>query len=405
MCQQSKTFVFFPFKVLSLVVLLGTLLSLSGCDKKPEQAAAGFPPPPMVSVSEVLVQKLMLWEEFNGRTEAKEVVRIQPRVGGVIKKVHFREGDVIKKGDLLYTLDQKPFQIELDGAKANLARAKVQASLAKSEVERAKDLIKRKILSPDKFDQLVATENQSLAAVESAKASMSLANLNLEYTKIRSPINGRIGRTLFTNGNLVASDPTPDQLTTIFSLNPIYVVFDIDELSYLKYFSNEQKATTKNNKHKRTVFVGLGNETDYPREGFVDFVDNKVMADTGTIKIRAVLDNEDYQLIPGLFSRVKMLTTQAPQAMLISEHAILTDQDRRYVYVVDDKNLALRRDIKIGRSLENLRMVTEGLTPGDKVIVHGVQKVFFPGMPVNPQVIGMNDPPASPVPQPAPADE
>lgn len=389
MLQKSYT--------VNLVTVVTFLLLLTGCDKQPEQQAGGFPPP-AVSIAEVVVREITPWEEFSGRIEAMESVQIRPRVGGVIEDVRYREGDIVNKGDLLFLLDQQPFRAELNRAEAQLTQARTQAELAKVESKRAENLVSRNLLSEDEYDRRVATENEANANVLSAEATVQLARLNLEYTKIRSPIQGRSGRALVTKGNLVMSDPTPDQLTTILSLDPMYVVFDVDELTYLQFFTQSQQS-----KSKRTIFVGLGGEDGFPREGYVDFVDNQVSPDTGTIRMRAVLDNKNYQLTPGLFARVKLLATQPEQAILISDEAVITDQDRKYVYVVGEDNLAKRRDISIGKTIEGLRIVTNGLVPGDKVIVHGLQKVFFPNMPVMPQVIGMGDPPPPPGQMP-PAD-
>lgn len=394
MYEQSMTVALLP-KLFTLCLTAVALSQLAGCGQETDGQAGGFPPP-AVSVAEVIVRDIIPWEEFTGRIEAKEVVKIHPRVGGVIEEIPYHEGDIVKKGELLFVIDQQPFRAELDRAEAELARAHAQDDLARSEVRRAKNLVKRKLLSQDEYDRRTAAEDQASASVRSAKATLQLARLNLEYTEIRSPIDGRTGRVLVTRGNLVASNPTPDQLTTVLSLDPVYVIFDSDELTYLRYFGKAQPSVGRDEQKKRLVFVGLGNEEGFPREGYLDFVDNRVAPETGTIRLRGVLDNSDYQLTPGLFARVKLLATQSEQTILINERAILTDQDRKYVYVLGDKNSAMRRDIKIGRVFEGFRIVTEGLKPGDQVIVHGIQKIFFPNMPVMPQVIGMGDPPPSP---------
>ena len=383
---SAKTFA--PF----LAVIVSLLLT--GCSEEMEEQQGGFPPP-AVSVAEVIVRDVTPWEEFSGRIEAKEIVQIRPRVGGVIEKVEYREGDIVKKGDLLFVIDPLPFRAELNRAEADLARAKARAELTRVESQRAANLLTRKLISEDEYDQRIAADHQAKADVRAAKATMRLASLNLEYSEVRSPIDGRTGRALATQGNLVSSDPTPNLLTTVVSLDPVYVFFDSDELIYLRYFGNSQQLIGHDEQNRRTVFVGLGNEDGFSREGYVDFIDNRVDPDTGTIRLRAVLENKDYQLTPGLFARVKLLATKAEQSILINDQAILTDQDRKYVYVLGDENSAMRRNIKTGRAIEGLRIVTEGLKPGEKIIVHGIQKVFFPNMPVMPQVIGMSDPPPS----------
>lgn len=384
-------------RIITLLATLAGLIFLAGCNKAP-QGQGGGAPPPQVSVAEVAVRDVTPWNEFSGRIEAKEVVQLRPRVGGVIEEIRYREGDIVKTGDLLFVLDQRPFRTELNRAEADLAHAHAQSELARSEIQRARNLLERKLLSQDEYDQRVAAENQANAAVQSLEAAVKLARLNLEYTEVRSPIDGRAGQALATKGNLVTSDPTPDLLTTIVSLDPVYVYFDSDELTYLRYSKllAQQTATNGDTKKVRPVFVGLSNEDGFPHEGHVDFVDNQVNPDSGTIRMRAVLQNKDHQLTPGLFARVKLLATESQQAVLIDDQAILTDQDRKYVYVLGPENSTMRRDIKIGQTDKGLRVVTEGLQSGDQVIVHGLQKIFFPGMAVTPQTIHMGDPPPAP---------
>lgn len=359
---------------------------LAACGRPGEQQ--GGPPPTPVSVAEVAVRDVVPWDEFTGRIESIETVRVSPRVGGVVEEVRYREGALVKKGDPLFSLDARPFRAELAGAEAELARAGAQAELAHNEQQRAKNLFERKLLSQDAYDQRVAAEHQADAELRAAEAAVQIARLNLGYTDIRSPIEGRAGRALATRGNLVASDPTPDVLTTIVSLDPIYVTFDADEMTYLRYAGNPARDAT--------VYVGLADENGFPHEGRVDFVDNQVNPQSGTIRMRAVLPNKDHRLTPGLFARVKLLGREPASTLLVDDGAVLTDQDRKFVYVLGQENSAQRRDIAIGRLFEGLRVVTSGLQPGDKIIVHGVQKIFFPGMPVVPQPITMGDPPPAP---------
>ncbi|MEW5755914.1 MAG: efflux RND transporter periplasmic adaptor subunit [Pseudomonadota bacterium] len=385
-------------RVISVCAVLTGLVLIGGCGKEANQHGAA-PPPPPVSVAEVIVRDVVPSDVFNGRIEAVESVQLRPQVGGVIEQVRYREGDIIKKGELLFVIDQRPFRADLERAEAELARANAQANLARMERQRAVDLYARKLISTEEHDQRLATEAQADANVRAAEAAVRLARLDLEYTRIRAPITGRTGRALFTVGNLVASEPTPDVLTTIVSLDPVYVYFDSDELTYLRHAGSARQAEGKDK--GPVVFVSVGNEADFPRKGYVDFVDNQVDPRTGTIRLRAVLENKDYQLTPGQFARIKLLASAPVQAVLIDDKAILTDQDRKYVYVLGPENRAMRRDIQIGQVYEGLRNVISGLEAGEKIIVHGVQKVFFPGMPVTPQMITMGDPPPAPPGPPA----
>jgi len=395
MNKQVKSILILITKPLALVgtLILFLSLTIAACSNEPDDQGGGFPSP-MVSVANVVVRDVIPWEKFNGRIEATEVVQLRARVKGVVENVAYKEGSVVSKGALLFSIDPKPFRTELKRAKADLARIRAQASLAQLESQRAKNLVKRKLLSQDEYDKRVATENQENANVRSAEASVELAQLNLSYTQVRSPIDGRTGQALMTKGNLISSDPIPDLLTTIRSLDPMYVVFNCDERTYLNFFMDPSNST-KSETDKLIVLVGLDNETGFPRKGHVDFIDNKISSSSGTIRIRAVLDNKDHTLIPGLYAQVKVLANQSVATILIQEQAILTDQDRKYVYVLDEDNHAIRKDIKIGRKVDGLRIVSEGLTSDDKIIVYGIQKIFFPNMLVVPQNIRMGDPPPS----------
>jgi multidrug efflux system membrane fusion protein len=351
-------------------------------------------PPPAVSVAAPVVREITEWDDFTGRVEAVEAVDIKPRVNGFIDKVSFGEGHEVKKGDILFVIDQRPYRAALNQAEAALARARSQAELAHSEGKRAKSLLENHYISQEDYDRRIAAEAQSDADVRAAEAALETARLNLEFTEIRSPINGRISRAFVTRGNLVTSEPTPTLLTQVVSLDPIYVYFDGDEQTYLRYSELARRGERPSSRdHRNPVFVGLANEDGYPHQGYVDFVDNQLNPQTGTIRARAVLDNKDRVFTPGLFARVKLVASGKHEAMLVDDKAILTDQDRKYVYVLGPENRAVRRDIKIDRTADGLRIVTEGLAANDKVVVHGVQKVFFPGMPVDPHEIRMGDPP------------
>lgn len=388
-----------PLKELrSFPLLVSAAFFLAACGQGQQaQQQAGGPPPPAVSVAKVEARNVAQWDEFTGRIEAPDTVEIRSRVSGFIESVRYKEGHEVNKGDVLFVIDQRPYKAVLNRTEAELTQARAQAALAKSEATRTTKLLETHVISQEAHDQRMAAENQASAAVQAAEAAVQTARLNLEFTEVRSPIHGRAGQAMVTVGNLVSTDPSPTLLTTVVSLDPMYVYFEGDEQTYLRYGDMARRGERPNSRDKRNpVMVGLSNEDGFPHEGYMDFVDNQLNPATGTIRARAVLDNKDRMFTPGLFARVKLLGSGEFSAFLVDDKAILTDQDRKYVYVLGPENRAMRRDIKLGRSAEGLRIVTEGLTADDQVIVHGVQKIFFPGMPVQPQTIRMGDAPPAP---------
>jgi len=372
---------------------------------------AGAPPAPEVSAAPVLVKQVSQWDEFSGRVEAVENVDLRPRVSGYIDKVNYIEGQEVKKGDVLFTIDARSYQAEYDRARAEVARARTQSTLARGESERAKRLSEQQAISTETWEQRRAASDQAGAQLQAAQAALDAAALNLEFTKVRAPINGRAGRAMVTAGNLVSAGDAASVLTTLVSLDKVHVYFDADEATFLRYAQMARKGERPSERDESLpVRIGLSGEQGFPHEGKVDFLDNQVTRSTGTIRVRALLDNADRQFTPGLFARVQLLGSGQFQAMLIDDRAVLTDQDRKYVYVVDKDGKAQRRDIALGRSAEGLRIVENGLAAGDKVIVDGVQKVFMPGMPVQARPVAMQSgtapaaaPAKAPVPAPAPA--
>jgi multidrug efflux system membrane fusion protein len=353
-----------------------------------------MPPPPDVSVATVVTKEVRPWDEFTGHVEAVETVELRPRVSGYIERVNYVEGGEVAKGDVLFVIDHRTYRAELERAEAELARARTQTELAASEVARAKKLAEARAMSAEELDQRNSALAQAEANIRAAQSAVDVAKLNLEFTEVRAPISGRAGRALVTPGNLVSTQPNATLLTTIVSLDPVYVYFEGDERSYLRYNAMSRNGTRASSRDVRNpVRVGLSGDAGFPYEGEMDFMDNQVNPDTGTIRARAMLANPDRVFTPGLFARVQLVASDSFTAMLIDEKAVLTDQDRKYVYVVADDGSAQRRDITLGRTVDGLRVVSAGLEADDRVIVHGVQKVFMPGMPVNPQVIAMGDPP------------
>jgi len=358
---------------------------------------AGMPPPPEVNAAPVLVKQVNQWDEFSGRVEAVQNVELRPRVSGYIDKVNYIEGQEVKKGDVLFLIDARTYQAAYEQANAELARARTQAALARSESERARRLSEQQAISTETWEQKRAAADQAAADVQAAKAALDAAALNLEFTKVRAPINGRAGRAMVTAGNLVTAGDAASVLTTLVSLDTVHVYFDADEATFLRYAQMARKGERPSERDQALpVQIGLAGEQGFPHEGKVDFLDNQVVRSTGTIGVRALLDNADRQFTPGLFARVRLLGSGQFQAMLVDDKAVLTDQDRKYVYVVDKDGKAQRKDVQLGRTADGLRIVEAGLAAGDKVIVDGVQKVFMPGMPVQAKPVAMQPLPAGP---------
>lgn len=348
-------------------------------------------PPTGVGVAEVVVRNVVEWDEFSGRIQAVDSVEIRPRVTGYLTDVHFGEGTLVQAGDLLFTIDQREYRAAVALAKANLNRARTRVTLAEQEVARGDKLLRAKALSSEEMDQRNGELKQARADVASASAELQRSELDLGFTELRAPISGRVGAALVRPGNLV--NPGDTLLTTLVSIDPIHVVFEGDERIYLKYQAQAAAGERPSSREaSNPVQVGLASDSDYPFRGAMNFVDNRINPATGTIQGRAELPNPDGYLIPGLFARVRLLGSGEYEAILVHDVAILTDQDRKYVYVVDDQNRAQRRDVQIGRAVDGLRVVEQGLQAGDRVIVNGVRKIFFVGAPVNPTVVAMDDP-------------
>lgn len=363
-------------------------LLLVGCDNSVAQNAA--PPAPAVNAADVVVKSISQWDSFNGRIEAVESVQLRPRVSGYIDKVNFTDGQEVKKGEVLFTIDDRTYRAALEQAQATLERAKTQASLARSEANRTDKLINTNLVSREEWEQRRAAAIQAQADIRAAQAAVDTAQLNLDFTKVTAPIDGRASRALITSGNLVTAGDSASVLTTLVSQKTVYVYFDVDESTYLHYQNLARSGQGASSNHTALpVEIGLAGEEGYPHQGKVDFLDNQLAPSTGTIRMRALLDNAQRQFTPGLFARVRLPGSAEFQATLIDDKAVLTDQDRKYVYIVDKEGKAQRRDITPGRLADGLRIVQQGLKPGDKVIVDGLQKVFMPGMPVNAKTVAM----------------
>jgi RND family efflux transporter MFP subunit len=383
---HRKTFALFRAASAASVLTLLVVLA-SGCAPQ----AAPAPQAPQVSIAEVLQRDVTDWDEFTGRTEAIESVEVRPRVSGYIERVAFVEGSTVKKGDLLFVIDPRPYRAELDRAEAELVRAQANAELARNEVARGDRLLNARAISREEYDQRVNAGRESDANVRAARAAVETARLNLGYTRITSPIDGRVSKAEVTLGNLVSGGTANSTLlTTVVSIDPIYVAFEGDERVYLKYANLGQLRELRGaNNMRNTVRVGLANEEDFPHDGELVFFDNQLNPATGTIRARALLDTHDGRLTPGLFARVKLIGTEVRSAVVIDDRAVGTDQDQKFVYVVGKNNVVDYRAVKLGRVFEGLRIVEEGLEPGERIVVNGLQRVR-PGVTIAPELVSMD---------------
>ena len=366
-----------------------TFAGIGGCTSEATTAAA--PQAPQVSVAAALERDVTEWDEFTGRLEAVESVEVRPRVTGYIESVNFHEGSIVRKGDLLFVIDPRPYRTELSKAEAELARAVARGELTATDAARSEKLLKIKAVSQEEYDQRANASREAGANIEAARAAVAAARLDLEFTRVTSPITGRVSKAVVTAGNLVTGGSnTAPLLTTVVSIDPIYVSFEGDEQIYLKYNELARRGVRKSSRDAANpVFMALANEQGYPHRGEMVFVDNQVDPRTGTIRARAAFSNADGYLTPGLFARVKLLGQDSRRAVLVDDRAIGTDQNQKFVYVVDAENKVTYRSVKIGRLTDGLRIVQEGLTPGENVIVNGLQRVQ-PGAIVTPERVAMD---------------
>jgi RND family efflux transporter MFP subunit len=367
------------------------LLALEGCSK----AAPPAPGPPDVTVAKVISKRIKDWDEYTGRFQAVDTVEVRPRTSGYIEQVLFREGQFVKKDDVLLIIDPRPYQADYDRAKAGLELAKSQQELAKLEAARVQKLKDSGAVSREELDERLSTLNQQQASVAASKAALDNAALQLSFTKVRAPFDGRASRAEVTRGNLVTGGNNGGTLlTTIVSVDPIYVYFEGDENAYLHYNELARQGQRPSSRDaKNPVRVGLANEQGFPHEGYMDFVDNQLDARTGTIRARAVLENKQGQFTPGMFARIQLLGSSEYDAILIEDRAVGTDQSQSFVLVLGPENKLEYRAIQPGRIVEGMRIVRQGLKPDDVVVVSGLQRVR-PGAQVKPNMTTMGAPAA-----------
>src|SRR6202041_2653866 len=378
-------------KIIQLTIGTGILCAaalLGACTKSGDAASA--PPPPQVSVATVLEKKVKDWDEFTGRFQAVETVEIRPRVSGYIDRGAFKEGSQVKSGDLLFVIDPRPYQAEYDRAAADVKRYKTALELARIELVRVQRLKDSGAVSEEELDERKSTLAQTEANVAGAEAALETASLNLSFTRVTSPIAGKASRAEVTRGNLVTGGINGGTLlSSVVSMDPIYLYFDADEQSYLRYTQTAHSGVGPgSNDAQNPVQIGLANEEGFPHTGTVDFVDNQLNPQTGTIRARAVLQDKDGQFTPGLFAGVELLGGGEYSAILIDDRAVNTDQSQKYVLLLGANNQIEYRKVKLGRVIDGMRVVREGLKAGDVIVVNGAQRVH-PGITVTPQRVNM----------------
>lgn len=374
-------------RVTLITAAISVALTLAGC--KDTVPAASPAKPPSVPVAEVVVRPVTPFVEYTGSLTAVERVELRPRVAGYIQNVSVPEGRFVEKGSRLFLIDPRVFQAALNAATARLREAQAASMLAQAEHARAQQLFAKNVVARDRLDTAVASLNARKAQVEAAKAAQDAAQLDLSFTRVTAPISGRVGQTLVTEGNYVTSGVTP--LTTIVSINPLHVYFDVDERTYLQSLAAGRSSATP---QTAKVMVALLTDKTYSRLGRLDFLSNAADRGTGTVRIRAVVDNPDGQLTPGLFAKVK-LETGIPQArVLVSDQSIGTDQGSRYVLVVDQDDKTQYRPVELGAMVDGLRVVEQGLQPGERIVVKGLVR---PGMQVTPLTAAIDGTPTAPV--------
>lgn len=339
------------------------------------------PQAPEVEVAIIQPEEMRIWDEFSGRMVAVDRVEIRPLVSGRITKVLFEEGAIVQKGNPLFVIDPRPFEAEIAVARAALSSANSQENLAKTELERAKKLVKSGHVSQSVYDERLNGYKVSQAAIDAAKAALTQAELDYEYAHIKAPVSGRISRAEITVGNIVESGSNAPLLTTIVSHDKLYAEFDVDEQTYIRTVRQESQS-----KRKMPVELTLSGDKSVVYEGEIHAFDNQLDTSTGTIRARAIFANVDGALIPGMYANIRLGSPGKQNILLVSEKAIGTDQDKKYVYVVQPDNTVAYREIKLGRSVEGRRVILSGLKAGEKVMVNNLQRVR-PGMQVQPVVV------------------
>lgn len=379
---------------LAVLAVTGISAAVFGVSGTRAQSGPAEPQATPVSVATVVQSDVSAWDEFSGRLEAVERVDIRSRVAGTIQAVHFREGALVKKGDLLLTIDPAPYAAEVERADAQVAAAQARVTQAKGEQERSQRLWSEQAISKREFDERTNGKGEAEANLRAAQAALQTAQLSLGYTQVRAPVSGRVGKLEVTVGNLVAAGPGAPVLTTLVSVSPIYASFDADEQVVAKALKDVggnggNGGPASRNLERIPVQMGTAASTDTPFEGKLQLVDNQVDARSGTVRARAVFDNKDGQLMPGQFARIRMGQATKGTALLINERAVGTDQNKKFVLVVGADNKAMYREVTLGAAVNGLRVVKGGLAANERIVVNGLQRIR-PGALVAPQTVEMS---------------
>ena len=373
------------YKVLILVIAGLAGLALNPLMSNGADAPAGGPPPGPMPVKVVLAEEshAQIWSEYSGRLEAVDMVEIRPQVSGTIKEVRFEDGQVVKQGDVLFVIDTSSYEAAVQRAQADVAAAESQQEFALKQLKRAQDLAKTNAISKDLLDERNNAARVSRNTVAAARADLKQAKIDLDYAYVKAPISGRTSRAEITVGNLVQAGPGAPLLTTIVSDSAIYASFDVDEQTYVQRMRSLAK--TQHNERSMPVTLTVRGDADQVYQGFIHSFDNQINTASGTVRTRALFKNDDGRLLPGMFASVKMGGVGNEKRVLIPERAVGTDQDRRFVFVVDGANKVVYREVKMGAAQNGKRVVLSGVEPGEKVIVEGMMRVR-PDMEVLPQV-------------------
>lgn len=376
-----------PYQLPGGLLALVTILTIAGCTDT-EDADANTPQPPGITIARPLSREVTDWDEYTGRIEAVNAVEVRARVSGYLEKVAFKAGDNVKKGDLLFLIDPKPFAAQLNYAQAELERAKARQELAKNDLARAERLFRSKAISGEEHDARSKGFREAAAAVQSAQANVYSARLNLDFTRIRSPIDGQIGRELITAGNVVNSGADATLLTFIVSTDPVYVYVDADERSVLKYRRLARQGPDNSNGKLTAVELALADEDGFPHQGNLDYISPREDAATGTVTLRGLFANPDGLLSPGFFARMRVRASLTYPALLLPDRAIGADQAQKFVWIVNADNQVEYRKVEPGALSGQLRVIREGVKPEEWVVIDGLQKLK-PGVKVNPQRLSL----------------